>query len=49
MRSRFRAQLAQVGHDVRVPDGGLAPELRHCSGRRSVPPGPTVSPWPGHS
>jgi hypothetical protein len=25
-RARFRAQLAQVGHIVRVPDGGLTPE-----------------------
>src|SRR3954452_19460023 len=25
-RARFRAQLAQVGHVVRVPEGGLRPE-----------------------
>jgi hypothetical protein len=25
-KARFRAQLAQVGHIVRVPDGGLTPE-----------------------
>src|ERR671931_758701 len=25
-RARFRAQLAQVGHVIRVPEGGLEPE-----------------------